>query len=67
MYRRRLLQKIFCFVSYFQLKKQYPDAHLKLPGKKLFGNFDPAFIKHRREGLHDFIQKIISHPKLMEQ
>lgn len=40
----------------------FPDAGLKLPGKRLFGNLDPDFVKQRREGLHDFIQKIIVHP-----
>ena len=49
---------------HFQLKKMYPDAQLKLPGKKLFGNLDPDFIRQRREGLHDFIQKIIIHPRI---
>ncbi|KAG1692017.1 Serine/threonine-protein kinase Sgk3 [Nymphon striatum] len=43
------------------LKKQMPGFHMKLPGKKLFGNnFDPEFIKARREGLDNFIQKIMS-------
>ena len=31
------------FHFHFQLKKVYPELHLKLPGKKLFGNnFDPG-------------------------
>lgn len=51
---------------YDMIKKKYPDAGLKLPAKKLFGNnFDPEFIKQRREGLHDFIQKIINNPKIL--
>lgn len=46
---------------YDKLKKVYPELHLKLPGKKLFGNnFDPEFIKMRREGLNDFVFKILS-------
>lgn len=49
---------------YDKMKKLFPDAQLKLPGKKLFGNLDPDFIRHRREGLHDFIQKLITHPKM---
>jgi len=49
---------------YEKMKKLHPDAMLKLPGKKFFGNLDPEFIRHRREGLHDFIQKLITHPKL---
>ncbi|XP_064625449.1 serine/threonine-protein kinase Sgk1-like [Lineus longissimus] len=46
-------------VLYDKLKKTFPHAHLKLPGKKLFGNMDPEFIKQRREGLHEFIQKLL--------
>lgn len=50
-----------------KLKKLYPDLHLKLPGKRLLGNnFDPEFIKIRREGLNDVTQKIINHPKAIE-
>jgi len=46
---------------YDKLKKVYPELHLKLPGKKLFGNnFDPEFIKMRREGLNDFVCKILN-------
>ncbi|XP_047125649.1 serine/threonine-protein kinase Sgk1 isoform X1 [Hydra vulgaris] len=46
---------------YDKLKKIYPELHLKLPGKKLFGNnFDPDFIKMRREGLNEFVSKILS-------
>lgn len=44
------------------MKKLFPEAHLKLPGKKFFGNLDPDFIRNRREGLHDFVQKLITHP-----
>ncbi|KAK3728890.1 hypothetical protein QZH41_010188 [Actinostola sp. cb2023] len=48
---------------YDKLKKTFPDLHIKLPGKRLLGNnFDPEFIKMRREGLNDFIVKILSHP-----
>uniref|UniRef100_A0A3B1KCP4 Serum/glucocorticoid regulated kinase family member 3 n=1 Tax=Astyanax mexicanus TaxID=7994 RepID=A0A3B1KCP4_ASTMX len=39
--------------------------NLKIPAKRIFGdNFDPEFIKQRRTGLHEFIQKIVSHPQL---
>jgi hypothetical protein len=51
----------------FQLKKLFPDAHLKLPGKKLFGNLDPEVIKNRREALSDFIQRIITSPAICQQ
>ena len=43
-----------------KIKKQYPEASLKLPGKRIWGNnFDPEFIRARREGLHDFVMKLI--------
>uniref|UniRef100_A0AAR2IWU2 Serine/threonine-protein kinase Sgk1 n=1 Tax=Pygocentrus nattereri TaxID=42514 RepID=A0AAR2IWU2_PYGNA len=45
---------------YNTLKKQYPALNLKIPAKRIFGdNFDPEFIKQRRTGLHEFIQKIL--------
>ncbi|KAI8495889.1 PREDICTED: serine/threonine-protein kinase Sgk3-like isoform X2 [Branchiostoma belcheri] len=49
------------------LKKNFPDVSFKLPGKKLFGNnFDPNFIKHRREGLHDFVQQLCAQPRVLQ-
>lgn len=49
------------------IKKQCPGSHLKLPGKKLFGNnFSPDFIRTRRQGLDDFIQKLVLDEKLMQ-
>ncbi|KAK7488522.1 hypothetical protein BaRGS_00020307, partial [Batillaria attramentaria] len=49
------------------IKKLFPDANLRLPGKKIFGNLDPEFIQQRREGLDEFIHKLVSHPRLCEQ
>ncbi|KAG7455118.1 hypothetical protein MATL_G00253080 [Megalops atlanticus] len=47
------------------LRKQFPSLNLKIPAKRIFGdNFDPEFIKQRRTGLHEFIQRIVSHPQL---
>uniref|UniRef100_A0A667XHU5 Serine/threonine-protein kinase Sgk1 n=1 Tax=Myripristis murdjan TaxID=586833 RepID=A0A667XHU5_9TELE len=47
------------------LRKQFPSMNLKIPAKRIFGdNFDPEFIKQRRTGLHEFIQRIVSHPQL---
>ncbi|KAG9356170.1 hypothetical protein JZ751_001014 [Albula glossodonta] len=47
------------------LRKQFPSLNLKIPAKRIFGdNFDPEFIKQRRAGLHEFIQRIVSHPQL---
>ncbi|XP_067138596.1 serine/threonine-protein kinase Sgk2-like [Centruroides vittatus] len=49
------------------LKKQYPNLHLKLPGKKRFGNnFSADFIKNRKQGLNDFIQRLVTDPLLLE-
>jgi hypothetical protein len=44
--------------------KLFPDANLRLPGKRIFGNLDPEFIQQRRDGLDEFIQKLVSHPKI---
>ncbi|KAF8790759.1 Serine/threonine-protein kinase Sgk3 like protein [Argiope bruennichi] len=49
------------------LKRQYPNIPLKLPGKKLFGNnFSSDFIKNRRQGLNEFVQKLVSEPCLLQ-
>ncbi|KAJ8387651.1 hypothetical protein AAFF_G00152010 [Aldrovandia affinis] len=50
---------------HYTLRKQFPSLNLKIPAKRIFGdNFDPEFIKQRRTGLHEFIQRIVSHPQL---
>ena len=54
-------------VCFFQVKKLFPDANLRLPGKKFFGNLDPEFIQQRREGLDEFIHNLVSHPQLCQQ
>uniref|UniRef100_A0A1I8FPX7 Serine/threonine-protein kinase Sgk1 n=1 Tax=Macrostomum lignano TaxID=282301 RepID=A0A1I8FPX7_9PLAT len=41
---------------YDRLKKQFPEAGLKLPGKRFFGNMDPEFIRQRQEGLDNMVQ-----------
>lgn len=49
------------------LKRQYPNIPLKLPGKKLFGsNFSSDFIKNRRQGLNDFVQKLVTEPCFLQ-
>ncbi|XP_027200210.2 serine/threonine-protein kinase Sgk2-like [Dermatophagoides pteronyssinus] len=49
------------------LKKQYPYLHLKLPGKKLFGNnFSTDFIRSRRQGLDTLVQRIFAEPQLLD-
>ncbi|XP_036799764.1 serine/threonine-protein kinase Sgk3 isoform X2 [Oncorhynchus mykiss] len=53
---------------YNTLRKQFPSLNLKIPAKRIFGdNFDPEFIKQRRTGLHEFIQRLVSHPQLSIQ
>uniref|UniRef100_A0A4W5QHS8 Serine/threonine-protein kinase Sgk1 n=1 Tax=Hucho hucho TaxID=62062 RepID=A0A4W5QHS8_9TELE len=53
---------------YNTLRKQFPSLNLKIPAKRIFGdNFDPEFIKQRRTGLHEFIQRLVSHPQLRNQ
>ena len=43
-----------------KIKKLFPEANLKLPGKRFLGNnFDPEFIRARREGLHDFVMNLV--------
>ncbi|UXI17155.1 serine-tRNA ligase [Sarcoptes scabiei] len=50
------------------LKKKYSFLHLKLPGKKLFGNnFSSDFIKNRRQGLDNLVQRIVSETQLLDQ
>ena len=46
-----------------QLKRDFPNDLLpKLPRKKLWGdNFDPDFIKQRRQGLQQYIQQVLNH------
>ncbi|GFO10847.1 serine/threonine-protein kinase sgk3 [Plakobranchus ocellatus] len=52
---------------YEKIKKLFPEAQLRLPGKKIFGNLDPSFIQQRREGLDEFIHKLVNHPRLSLQ
>ena len=43
-----------------KIKKVFPEANLKLPGKWFLGNnFDPEFIRARREGLHNFVMNLV--------
>ncbi|PAA65880.1 hypothetical protein BOX15_Mlig030186g1, partial [Macrostomum lignano] len=51
---------------YDRLKKQFPEAGLKLPGKRFFGNMDPEFIRQRQEGLDNMVQVLMTHPKISE-
>eukprot|EP01137_Pigoraptor_chileana_P006815 Opistho-2@51572 len=48
-----------------KLKKQFPNEHLKLPGKRLIGdNFDPNFIQNRRNALQEYIKMILSNENI---
>lgn len=50
-----------------QLKKLYPHLHLKLPGKKLFGNnFSSDFIKTRRQALDTLVQRVLGEPQVLD-
>ena len=44
-----------------KLKKKFNEANsLKLPGKRFLGNnFDPEFIKSRRERLNEFVFQMV--------
>lgn len=48
------------------LKKQFPGLQLKLPGKRLFGNnFSADFISNRRQGLNNFVHKLLTDSRLL--
>uniref|UniRef100_H2Y5V0 Serum/glucocorticoid regulated kinase family member 3 n=1 Tax=Ciona savignyi TaxID=51511 RepID=H2Y5V0_CIOSA len=52
---------------YNSLKKQFPHIVWKLPSKRIFGNnFDPQFIRQRRDGLNDFINTIVSNLDVLQ-
>ena len=52
---------------YDHLKKSVPNFSIKLPGKRFFGNnFDPLFVKNRKDGIGEFITKIAEDDKLMD-
>lgn len=47
---------------YEKLRKAFPNesSGIKFPGKRIIGNnFDPDFIKLRREALHDFTIRLM--------
>ncbi|CAK8691669.1 unnamed protein product [Clavelina lepadiformis] len=49
------------------LKRQFPSIQWRLPSKRIFGNnFDPEFIRQRRDGLNDFIDIIVSHLNVLQ-
>ncbi|XP_078486934.1 serine/threonine-protein kinase Sgk2 [Ciona intestinalis] len=49
------------------LKKQFPHINWRLPSKRIFGNnFDPEFIRQRRDGLNDFINTIVSNLDVLQ-
>ncbi|XP_032810743.1 serine/threonine-protein kinase Sgk2-like isoform X1 [Petromyzon marinus] len=52
---------------YQSLKNTFPEMHLKFPPRRNFGShFDPAFLKHRKTGLNDFTQKVVSNPGMCQ-
>ena len=56
-----------CTYYCLQLKKHFPNIAWKLPSKRIFGNnFDPEFIRQRRDGLNEFINTIVSHLEVLQ-
>nr|CAB3266027.1 serine/threonine-protein kinase Sgk3 [Phallusia mammillata] len=52
---------------YNSLKKHFPQVSWRLPSKRIFGNnFDPEFIRQRRDGLNDFISAIVSNLAVLQ-
>jgi len=45
---------------YDKMKKRHPDAQFKLPGKKIFGSFNPEVIQERREAIRVFVEKLLA-------
>ena len=56
------------FVQFYEsLKKHYDEKIPKLPGKRLLkNNFDPDFIKARKEALDEFIRNTLTLPNILE-
>jgi len=52
---------------FLQLKKHFPNITWRLPSKRFFGNnFDPEFIRQRRDGLNEFINTIVSNLDVLQ-
>ncbi|EGD72874.1 AGC/SGK protein kinase [Salpingoeca rosetta] len=49
---------------YEMLRDKYPKEKFKFPSKRIFGKFDQDFIQTRKQGLQEFVQKIISIPSI---
>ena len=50
-----------------QISKAFPREKFKFPKKRFMGsNFDQEFLKSRQQGLHDFIQRVLSDPQLRQ-
>jgi len=45
---------------YDKMRKRYPEEQFKLPGKKIFGSFNPEVIESRREAIRTFIEKLLA-------
>lgn len=49
------------------VKRHFPQHAWRLPPKRIFGNnFDPDFIRQRRDGLTDFITMLVSHLEVLQ-
>lgn len=52
---------------YQTVKRQAPHLQWRLPPKRIFGNnFDPEFIRQRRDGLNEFITQLVSHLDVLQ-
>ncbi|XP_037085314.1 serine/threonine-protein kinase Sgk3-like [Pollicipes pollicipes] len=43
-----------------QLKKQVQTFQSKLPGKRMFGNMNPEFVRGRQHGLDEFAKTLVA-------
>ena len=52
---------------YEELRKTFPDAELKIPPKKIFGNFSQKVINERVTGLNYLVSQILVIPDALSQ
>ena len=44
-------------------KAELVPAGAELPGKKWFSNFDPNFVEERRQGLQEYLERVLAAPR----
>ena len=52
---------------YKELRKTFPEAELKIPPKKVFGNFSQKVINERVTGLNSLVSQILAIPDALSQ